>query len=709
VKQQPYIEVKENVPVDRAGRSVSFRKRETKSCEKKKSQRKQAEEIVSDTVREVRDTDNHNNDLLDYAKACGNVMFMEDVFVPAQSQVVCMANFQGKSQVKAEHLVIEPSDDIPQGLFLSRSLCKRNDAIPIRLMNITTEPLLLQRKRVIANAYEAEVMTKPEFMSTSVRKISTEDTRSILEQLNLITDLSKDEERLKKLILEYIDIFRSPNQKLTCTSKLTHRIITEDVSPICKRPYRVPYQRQEILKKEINKLLDDGVITESESPWSFPAILIEKKAHPGEEAQFRLCIDFRTLNNITKTDFFPLPYLEDTIDRLAGASLFSTMDLASGYFQIPLHPDDQEKTAFSTFDNHYEFKRMPMGLKNAPATWQRFMNHIFANLSYKECLLYLDDVIVFSSDNIEEHLNRLRHVFEKMRESNLKFKPTKCHFLKKEVEYLGHIVTQEGYKPNPNKIEIVKNYPQPKKAKDIRAFLGLAGFYRKFVPNFSKISQPLTELTKNNVVFKWTELQQQAFEVLKHALVTPPILKYPCLNKEFILNTDASGTAIGAILTQKYDGIEHPVCYASRTLNPAERRYSTIERELLAVVWAVKKYRIYLTGVHFTIVTDHRPLKYLLTIKDPSSRLAKWAMFLMEYSFTIEYKPGRMHTNVDTLSRIKTEEEHESKVIATIQHEIQERPAISVIWSKPELAELQRKDAELRDIIDNQLNTSDVF
>ena len=197
--------------------------------------------------------------------------------------------------------------------------------------------------------------------------------------------------------------------------------------------------------------------------------------------------------------------------------------------------------------------------------------------------------------------------------------------------------------------------------------------------------------------------------MLKTALTTPPILKYPCLNKEFILNTDASGTAIGAILTQKYDGIEHPVCYASRTLNSAERRYSTIERELLAVVWVVKKYRIYLTGVHFTIVTDHRPLKYLLTIKDPSSRLAKWAMFLMEYSFTIEYKPGRMHTNVDTLSRIKTEEEPNKEVIAMIQHEVKEKPLISVIWSKSELAELQQKDAEIRDIVDNKLETSEHF
>ena len=506
-KRQSRVGVEGKVPINGAGESTSLKEKKTRHC-KKRSPRKQAERVAdtqSDIVGKVSDIDISNNELPDFAKVYGNVMLMEDLFVPARSQVVCMANLQGNSRVKAQHMVLEPSDDIPQGLFLSRSLCKRDKTIPIRLMNITDKPLLIQRKRVIANAYEAEVSIKPECMSTTIRKISVEDTKSILEQLQLVNDLSTDEEKLKKLILEYIDIFRSPNQKLTCTSKLTHRIITEDVPPICKRPYKVPYQRQELLKKEISKLLEDEVITESESPWSFPAILIEKKTHPGEDAQFRLCIDFRTLNSITKTDFFPLPYLEDTIDRLAGASLFSTMDLASGYFQIPLHADDQEKTAFSTFDNHYEFKRMPMGLKNAPATWQRFMNHIFANLSYKECLLYLDDVIVFSSDNIEEHLNRLRHVFEKMRESNLKFKPTKCHFLKKEVEYLGHIVTQDGYKPNPNKIEIVKNYPQLKTVKDIRAFLGLAGFYRKFVPNFSKISQPLTELTKNNTAFKWTE------------------------------------------------------------------------------------------------------------------------------------------------------------------------------------------------------------
>lgn len=255
------------------------------------------------------------------------------------------------------------------------------------------------------------------------------------------------------------------------------------------------------------------------------------------------------------------------------------------------------------------------------------MNHILGKLTYTECLVYLDDILVFSHD-VDTHIEWLRHVFEKMRASNLKLKPTKCHFLKTEIEYLGHIVKEGGYTTQPEKTKIIENYPVPRNVKAIRAFIGLSGFYRKFVPNFAQISQPLTHLTKKNVKFVWGKEQEEAFHTLKRALISPPILRYPDFKKEFIVNT-ASATAVAAILMQEHDGVEHPICYSSRTLNDAERRYSATERECLAVVFAIKSYKVYLTGTHFTIQTDHKPLKYLLTIKDPSSRLAKWAMLVL--------------------------------------------------------------------------------
>ena len=573
--------------------------------------------------------------------------------------------------------------------------------------------MLVRKKSVISKAYEADVeITKPVKSNGAIRNINTKSAKEILKTMSL--DNPKDEchRKLRDLVTEFIDIFKDPEQKLSCTSQVVHRIITEDVPPILKRPYRVPYHRQEVMKQEVKKLLDDGIIMESQSPWSFPAILIEKKRHPGEDAQFRLVIDYRGLNDISKTDYFPLPNIQETIDKLSGASIFSTMDLASGYFQVPLHPDDQEKTAFSTPDNHYHFLRMAMGLKNAPATWSRMMNHILGKLTYTECLVYLDDIIVFSSD-VDTHLERLRHIFEKIRESNLKFKPTKCHFLKEEIEYLGHVIRKGGYTTDPKKTEIIKSYPVPRNVREIRAFLGLCGFYRKFVSDFAKISQPLTHLTKKNVKYHWDMEQQNAFDTLKQALISPPVLRYPDLTKQFILNTDASGTSIAAILTQTHNEVEHPISYSSRTLNEAERRYSTIERECLAIVYAVKTYRNYLTGTHFTIMTDHRPLKYLLTIKDASSRLAKWAMYLMEYSFTIQYRKGKLNSNVDSLTRLRTGEDVLVENIIAMVQEGQGReevmPMPSVIWSKEELKTLQQEDDDIKNILSKNLTEEDLY
>ena len=631
----------------------------------------------------------------------------ENVRIPAMCQAVCMANLKKVSKIETEHVVLEADEDLPSGILVAKVLCKTNGQVPVRINNITNNEIILPAKMKIAQAFEVEIEAPSNEKNTRyIMAINKTDSEEVLTELNLNQPVNENEIRLKNLILESIDIFMSPNQKLTCTTQISHKIITEDVPPICKRPYRVPYHRQEILKKEIQKLLDDDIIEESQSPWSFPAILLEKKRHPGEEVQHRLVIDYRGLNNITKTDYFPLPNIQETIDKLSGATYFSTMDLASGYFQVQLHTADQEKTAFSTPDNHYQFKRMAMGLKNAPATWSRLMYHILGKLTYEECLVYLDDIIVFSVD-VDTRLERLRHAFQKMKERNLKFKPKKCHFLKTEIEYLGHIIKKGGYTTHPDKTKVIKSYPVPTNVKGIRAFLGLCGFYRKFVPNFAQISQPLTLLTKKNVKYHWSEEQEKAFESLKEALITPPILRYPDFKREFIVNTDASGTAIASILTQKYDGVEHPIIYSSRTLNSAEQRYSTIEREMLAIVDAVKRYRVYLTGTHFTIVTDHRPLRFLLTIKDPSSRLAKWAMYLMEYTFTITYRPGKMNANVDGLTRLQTDNipinAAETKnslnlpIVATISEE-DILPAVSVIWSKEELKRLQEEDAEINKI-----------
>lgn len=294
-------------------------------------------------------------------------------------------------------------------------------------------------------------------------------------------------------------------------------------------------------------------------------------------------------------------------------------------------------TAFSTPQGHFQYNRMPFGLKNAPATFQRMMDTALRGLLNKYCFVYLDDSIIFGN-TIQQHNDNLAIVLQRLRELGLKIQPDKCEFLKPELEYLGHIITHEGIKPNPKKIEAVREFKIPKNPTGVKSFLGLAGYYRKFIRNFSKIGKPLTDLTQKDIPFHWTDKQQDSFQTLKDALCKAPVLAYPNFNETFALTTDASNEGIGAVLSQN----DHPCCYISRTLNPPERKYSTTEKELLAIVWAVKRLRQYLLGRHFLIRTDHQALIWLKNCKDPSSRLIRWRLKLEEYDYEIQYHKGKI-------------------------------------------------------------------
>lgn len=352
-------------------------------------------------------------------------------------------------------------------------------------------------------------------------------------------------------------------------------------------------------------------------------------------------------------DKYPLPNIEDLLDRLGRSSYFTTLDLASGYHQIEVDEPSIPKTAFSTEDGHWEFLRMPFGLRNAPSTFQRTMDNILRGLVNKICLVYLDDIIIFGS-SLQDHLNNVKQVFDRLKQFNLKLQLDKCEFLSKEVTYLGHIVTPEGIKPNPNKIEVIKTFPIPRTTKQIKSFLGLLGYYRKFIKDFAKLTKPLTYRLKKGVKINPNDIDyKEGFEICKNLLTNDPILQYPDFNKPFVLTTDASNFAIGAILSQGEVGSDLPVSYASRTLNNHEISYSTIEKEMLAIIWATKQFRPYLYGRKFTIVTDHRPLQWLFTIKEPNSKLVRWRLKLEEYDYKIVYKKGLLNGNADALSRIE--------------------------------------------------------
>lgn len=464
---------------------------------------------------------------------------------------------------------------------------------------------------------------------------------------------SEEKTTILNLVKEYEDIFHIEGNNLTFTDQIKHVIRTTDEIPVYTRNYRYPEIYKEEVDKQIKGMLSQKIIQPSRSPWNSPIWIVPKKRDASGKEKFRLVIDFRGLNSKTIDDKFPLPNITDILDKLGRAQYFSTLDLASGFHQVEMHPDSVEKTAFSTETGHYEFLRMPFGLKNSPPTFQRVMNNMLRGIQNEKCLVYLDDIIIYST-SLTEHVIRLREVFERLRKANFKIQLDKTEFLRKEVAYLGHVVTSEGVKPNPDKVRAIKKYPIPKTTKEIKGFLGLLGYYRKFIKDFAELTKPLTKCLKKGAKIDVTKPEYiDCFETCKNILSNEPLLQYPDFEREFNLTTDASNIALGAVLSQVKNGADLPIAYASRTLSESEGRLSTIEKELLAIVWATKYFRPYLYGRKFKIFTDHRPLQWLFSIKEPNAKLLRWRLKLEEYDYQIIYKKGKMNLNADALSRIQ--------------------------------------------------------
>jgi RNase H-like domain found in reverse transcriptase/Reverse transcriptase (RNA-dependent DNA polymerase) len=392
-------------------------------------------------------------------------------------------------------------------------------------------------------------------------------------------------------------------------------------------------------------MLAQGVIEPARSPWASNIVLVRKK-----DGSFRCCIDYRKLNLVTRKDAYPLPRIDACLDAMASAQWFSTFDLRSSYHQVTVASEDCDKTAFICPRGMYRFRTMPFGLCNAGATFQRLMDIVMTGLHMDICLVYLDDIIVYSN-SMETHLNRLVTVLERLRSAGLKLKPEKCALFQKSVSFLGHVVSDTGIGTDPQKIKAVVEWPTPTCIKDVRSFLGLAGYYRRFVKDFATIASPLNEVTKKSA-FNWNEREQKAFEKLKYLLTTPPILAMPTDDDEFTIDTDASDYAIGAVLSQKQNGVERVIAYASRALDRRERNYCVTRKELLAVVNFLRFFKQYLLGRCFRIRTDHAALSWLKHTPDPIGQQARWLEQMEEFDYIIEHRPGKSHGNADALSRI---------------------------------------------------------
>ena len=456
----------------------------------------------------------------------------------------------------------------------------------------------------------------------------------------------RERQRFADLLYNYQDVFAKSSDDLGCTDRVKHTINTGTANPIRQPPRRKPYGKRDVEAQEVQKMLDKSIIEPSNSPWSSPIVLVTKK-----DGTTRFCVDYRRLNEVTVKDAYPLPRVDDCFDALSGSKWFNCMDLCSGFWQIEMHENDKSKTAFSTSHGLYHFRVMPFGLVNAPSTFQRLMEDVLRGLQWKESLLYMDDIIT-PGKSVDECLVRLEHVFQRLRAACLKLKPSKCIFFQKSAKCLGHIVTEDGVETDPEKIKAVREWPTPTNAKQVRSFVGLASYYRRFVKGFSDIARPLHQVCEKNKTFSWSKACQDAFDKLKEVLTTTPVLAYPVTGSAFILDTDASNEGVGAVLSQVQDGQEKVIAYMSKSMNVHERSYCITRKELLAVITALKHFHNYLYGQQILVRTDNSAVSWIRTLKVPTGQVARWLQELNTYNIEVVHRSGRSHRNADALSRM---------------------------------------------------------
>ena len=562
-----------------------------------------------------------------------------------------------------EAYIAEPKE-FNDGLISARSVI-RPDALHMQLsvLNLTDKEAVFKRDDFLLDAVPVQSQTE-EVIST--QRSATEDRASQAGDVQAHTTLSP---HLRKVLANFSDVltavqrnaatelvvkngglFSATEFDIGRTTLVKHAIDTGDARPF-KQPLRkYPMAHVPVIDKRVQEMLDHDIIVPSSSPWASNVVLVKKPT-----GELRFCIDYRMLNAVTVKDSFPLPRIDACMDAMEGAKWFSTLDLRSGYWQLDLDQASAEKTAFVTRKGQYQFNVLSFGLSNAPAIFQRLMNLVLAGLTWEVCLAFLDDVIVISS-TFEEHLERLQLVFDRFAQAGLKLNPGKCKLFQKRVKFLGSIVTEEGIYPDPEKVKAVRDWPVPTELRQVRAFVALASYYRRSMKDFAKIAKPLTTLTKKYEKFVWTAERQAAFEGLKECLVNAPVVCSPREGCPFILDTDASDFALGAVLQQLQDLRVVVIAYASRNLSEPEIAYCTTRKELLGIIYGLKQFRHYLLGQKFQLRTDHSALTTIFRSVTVGQQ-ARWLDLLAEYDFTPVHRAGAQHRNADALSRRPCERE----------------------------------------------------
>ena len=583
------------------------------------------------------------------------VRLRRNIYVPPRSTVIGKAKFKGQTQGirKGNYMVSQVNSGFlsqEPGLMIMNGLVNIKDraTLPIAIVNSTNKAFRLKKGNVVARVYslgEAKLCSVTEAYETAECN-QTEADLSVPE---------KYKGAVERLIQKNSDLFADRDTELGQTDIIKMRIDTGDQRPIRLKPYKTPFALRGMVDRQIDEMLQAKVISPSHSPWSFPVVLAQKK-----DGSKRFCVDFRQLNRITEKHNWPMPTLDEILPTLGKSKFYSACDLRSGYWQVKMAQEDKHKTAFICHRGLFEFNVMPFGLSCAPGIFCEMMSKVLRGLE-GFATAYLDDVLIYS-ETMEDHLKHLNIVFGRLRKAGLRLKRSKCDFFKRELQYLGHVVNERGIKPNPDKVAAIRDLDTPQTVRDVRSFVGMASFYRRYIPDFSKLVEPLTRLTRKHAQFAWSGSCQEAFDTLKQKLSSPPVLAFPDTTKPYILYTDASNSCIGAVLGQGSGEGERPIQYLSHQLSKTQQNWPIIEKEAYAIVFALQKLRQFLYGAKFTIKCDHKPLKFLLSSEIKNAKVQRWGLMISEFDCTIEYIAGKDNTRADMLSRITSGEPCKAQV-----------------------------------------------
>ena len=661
----------------------------------------------------------------------GNIFLCQKtITIPPNAEAIFKTSIHNSTFLKLKNkqvLFQATKNNKSSPLFIASQLLHiKSRTIPLRVVNLSDIPVSINRFSYLGRffdldddieLYPFDSSTNPSIhinsllgtnqnLSESQMKaeiLKIKESEPWISELRIGELTIEQEWRVHILLQQYRDVFSMHRKDIGKTNLMEAHLDVKSATPLYTKQYPIDKTKKAVLDEEIKTMQEMGIIEHTTSQFNSPLVLIKKP-----DSSYRVVVDFRRINEHLENFIYPLPTFESSMELLANNQFYSTLDMISAYFQIPLDKDSRKVTAFTCPPHRYQFTRMPYGLKNATSIFQKLMNLLLGSMQYKTALIYVDDAMIFSK-NFTDHLVSLEELFQKMKSANLKFKPSKCFLFKDKVNFLGHIVGRDGIIPCKRKIEAVESWPTPRTGKHVKQFLGLCTYFRRFVPDFATIAHPLFELTKPKTRFHWGLEENYAFQTLKSLLINPPILAFPNPNQPYIVTTDCSGFACGAILSQlDSDGNERVISYLSRKLKLAERNYSATELEMLAVVYALEQFRCYLVGNKFRLITDHRPLLYLQTMKDPTSRHFRWILKIQNFDFTVEHRSGILHGSVDMLSRnpqyLDTEEKFKNDKVNLMKSLLVNEEAVKA-WRQNMSKELNTNFNETDEIFPTKYET----